>query len=41
VEPTTETGVFRLTLLAAGERVSDEAHEALLVLLDPSSRLES
>jgi hypothetical protein len=41
VEPTTETGVFRLTLLAAGESAGADAHEALLVLLDPAGRLES
>jgi hypothetical protein len=41
VEPTTETGVFRLTLLAAGESAGEDAHEALVVLLDPAARLES
>jgi hypothetical protein len=41
VEPTTETGVFRLTLLAARESAGPDAHEALLVLLDPAGRLES
>jgi hypothetical protein len=41
VEPTTETGVFRLTLLTAGESVGVDAHEALLVLLDPAARLDS
>jgi hypothetical protein len=41
VEPTTETGVFRLTLLSLGETVGDDAHEALLVLLDPAARLEA
>jgi hypothetical protein len=41
VEPTTETGVFRLTVLSAGETAGEDAHEALVVLLDPRARLES
>jgi hypothetical protein len=33
--------VFRLSLLATGESAGAEAHEALLVLLDPAARLDS
>lgn len=41
VEGTTEAGVFRVTLLAAGESAGAEADEAVLVLLDPRARLDS
>jgi hypothetical protein len=41
VEATTETGVFRVTALGAGESAEAGADEALLVLLDPKARLDS
>lgn len=39
VEATTEAGVFRVTLLGAGESVGPYGHEAVVVLTDPSAKL--
>jgi len=39
IEATTEAGVFRVTLLGAGESVGPYGHEAVIVLTDPTAKL--
>jgi hypothetical protein len=39
IEPTNETGVFRMKLLATNELASLSGLEALVVLLDPNASL--
>jgi hypothetical protein len=39
IEPTNETGVFRMKLLAGNELSSLSGHEALVVLMDPKASL--